>query len=182
MTMSSANRRDTVNCRKCHKKWLKRADTILQWNGHCKSCAISLRSSCPVVKLQMSFRARVQILRQKGIPNAAHFTSERVRGSANYFWKGGITPLRNVIYNSERYKQWRNAVFKRDNYKCCNCGYRVRHIESHHIKPFSEYPECVFDIDNGQTLCVDCHRKTDSYGTRQLIKLKHKLSMLNEPI
>lgn len=33
-----------------------------------------------------------------------------------------------------------------------------------HIKSFKDHPELRTDLQNGRTLCVDCHRKTDTYG------------------
>jgi 5-methylcytosine-specific restriction endonuclease McrA len=72
------------------------------------------------------------------------------------------------------YKNWRNAVFTRDDYTCQKCGkeFPVEILEAHHIKPFSIAPELQFDIDNGLTLCHNCHVKTDSYG-----RGKNKLNM-----
>ena len=39
-----------------------------------------------------------------------------------------------------------------------------------HVKPWALYPELRYDLDNGRTLCVPCHKKTETYGykTREL--------------
>jgi hypothetical protein len=82
----------------------------------------------------------------------------------------GKTPINQCIRKSNEYKLWRKAVFERDNYTCVWCGKRGD-IEADHIKPFSLYPALRFAIDNGRTLCKDCHRKTDTYGNKLLIKI-----------
>ena len=88
-------------------------------------------------------------------------------GELNNSWKGGITPINKIIRSSEEYSLWRNAVFKRDNYTCIWCGQLRGNIETDHIKPFSIYPELRFAIDNGRTLCHNCHTKTYTYGNRK---------------
>lgn len=95
--------------------------------------------------------------------------SEAKKGSKHPRWKGGITSVNNNIRHSLEYKLWRTAVFERDNYTCIWCGARNGNgkkivLNADHIKPFAYYPELRFAIDNGRTLCVDCHRTTDTYG------------------
>lgn len=86
------------------------------------------------------------------------------KGEAHYAWKGGITPIYERIRKSLEYRLWREAVFKRDNWTCVWCGKRGGVLHSDHIKPFSLYPALRFAIDNGRTLCMDCHKKTDTFG------------------
>lgn len=74
-----------------------------------------------------------------------------------------LTPDK-LIRNSMEYKLWRKAVFERDRWTCIWCGYKGSKIQADHIKRFSEFPELRFAIDNGRTLCGDCHRKTHNWG------------------
>lgn len=87
-----------------------------------------------------------------------------LRGEKHPLWKGGVTPLFNQIRKSIEYKNWRRAVFERDNYTCVTCGQRGVRLEADHIKSFSLHPELRFELSNGQTLCVACHRKTPNWG------------------
>jgi len=61
-------------------------------------------------------------------------------------------------------KDWRTAVFERDDYTCQRCGCRGGRLQAHHIKPYKDHPELRHDLTNGETLCVECHKQTDSYG------------------
>lgn len=61
-------------------------------------------------------------------------------------------------------RDWRNAVFQRDNYTCRGCGVRGGRLEAHHVKPYKAYPELRHVLSNGMTLCRSCHKKTDTFG------------------
>lgn len=86
------------------------------------------------------------------------------KGDKSHRWKGGKTSKAMLVRNSKEYKEWRGKVFERDNYTCQECGIRGYKLNADHIKPFCLYPELVFDVDNGKTLCKPCHLKTPTWG------------------
>lgn len=105
--------------------------------------------------------------------------SEAHKGEKAYWWRGGLTPINKQVRGSLEMKLWREAVFKRDNWTCVWCGLKGGwskeqrkkiEIQADHIKSFSQYPNLRFDINNGRTLCVDCHKKTDTYAGKSHIK------------
>jgi predicted restriction endonuclease len=55
------------------------------------------------------------------------------------------------------YKQWREAVYQRDGYRCRLCGQVGGILNAHHILPFAGYPQERTNIKNGITLCKRCH-------------------------
>ena len=89
------------------------------------------------------------------------------RAEKHWNWQGGKTKTGLAIRTSTEYKLWRKSVFERDNYTCVWCLQKdevAGKLNADHIKPFAYYPELRFAIDNGRTLCVDCHKTTDTYG------------------
>lgn len=90
--------------------------------------------------------------------------SKASSGKNNWNWKGGITPINIKIRNSLEYKRWRTSVFRRDGYACVWGGREHgSNIHADHIKRFADYPELRFKLDNGRTLCENCHRTTYGY-------------------
>lgn len=77
-------------------------------------------------------------------------------------WKGGVTKLRHKEWQSAESRNWRLSVFERDKYTCqmprCNKSGCI--LNAHHIEKYSENKEKRLDINNGITLCFDCHNKT----------------------
>ena len=89
-------------------------------------------------------------------------------GEKSPHWKGGVTPINEMIRKSLEYRLWREAVFKRDNYTCTWCGDKTSgNLNADHIKQFAYFPELRFAIDNGRTLCRECHKKTSTYGNNR---------------
>jgi 5-methylcytosine-specific restriction endonuclease McrA len=99
-----------------------------------------------------------------------------ISGGKNWNWKGGVSKInkshRQWIWHTKEYKLWRRSVFERDNYRCIFCGVDKEKAVLHadHIKPWCNYPELRFAIDNGRTLCVECHKKTDTWGYKAINK------------
>lgn len=87
----------------------------------------------------------------------------------------GISRLNKLIRGMPEYSEWRNHVFGRDLYTCQYCNIRGVYFEAHHIKELwriiKEYNmktiinarNCIelWNLNNGITLCKECHRKTD---------------------
>lgn len=88
------------------------------------------------------------------------------RGINHWNWRGGVTPTNQKLRASFEYREWREAVFNRDNFTCQNCGTRGGTIHADHIKPWAFFPELRFDVNNGRTLCVPCHEITPTYKNR----------------
>lgn len=83
-----------------------------------------------------------QLSREKALENRKIIKSERTRGRLRTF----------------EYIEWRNSVFKRDNYQCQVCGDKKGHnLNAHHIKNYYLHQNLRLNLDNGITLCENCH-------------------------
>jgi len=106
--------------------------------------------------------------------------SDRFSGSTNPKWRGGISPLRAKIRGLQAYSEWRRSVLRKDWFKCQDCGVIGKNLEVDHIKPFALILQennitnlemamsCdeLWDVNNGQVLCKDCHAETPTYKGR----------------
>lgn len=72
-------------------------------------------------------------------------------------WKGGISSDRQRVMSTKKYKDWRNNVFERDNYTCVKCGQIGGTLNAHHIENYADCKEKRMELDNGITLCKNCH-------------------------
>lgn len=112
-----------------------------------------------VVRSDKNKKKISETLKKKGIKPPRTPRESLCRGKNHRWWKGGITPVNEAIRKSLEYKLWRKAVFERDDFTCIWCGKKDKTIQADHIQTFSEHPELRFAIDNGRTLCRQCHLK-----------------------
>lgn len=90
-----------------------------------------------------------------------------VIGEKHHNWRFDKTKNQRIIERkSYKYSNWRNSVFKRDNYECKHCGYeKGGKLIAHHINSYDIHELQRYDIDNGVTLCKNCHKDFHSkYG------------------
>ncbi|MEU5923724.1 HNH endonuclease [Streptomyces antimycoticus] len=76
-------------------------------------------------------------------------------------WDGFRSDYWARIRSSHAWDEWRAKVYKRDDYRCVDCGRastRANRLEPHHIRRKSQRPDLMFDVANGVTLCSECHR------------------------
>ena len=93
------------------------------------------------------------------------------RGEKHPMWKGGISREYKEGFGGKEYKRWRMEVFLRDSFTCQFCGVKGIYLTAHHIKSWAKFPELRFDVNNGVTLCEDCHSLTDNYRGRGHLKM-----------
>jgi len=106
------------------------------------------------------------------------------KGTRNPNWKPQEkrkTILNVSIRQTEKYAQWRLAVFQRDGFKCVQCGSTSKAINADHIKKFAFILkenaissiemalacEELWEVSNGRTLCVECHEQTDTFRNKR---------------
>lgn len=95
-------------------------------------------------------------------------------------------PLRQAIRQLFQYREWRSNVFKKDNYTCLFCK-KDKEVSGkleadHYPKSFAsiianinsvdEAINCkeLWDINNGRTLCKECHKSTDNFMWKARMK------------
>ena len=147
---------DSYSPKERHERYLKTLND-------CSECG---EKCCKLLCRGCYYKVNEHYLKGKKLPQwwKDRITNKFKSGKEHWNWKGGISPVNKAIRNSKEFKEWRILVFERDNYTCQDCGKIGDELHPHHILPFSLYPEKRFDVDNGLTLCVECHRKTPTWG------------------
>lgn len=100
----------------------------------------------------------------------------RMIGENSPRWNSDLTDEERLYKrNSYEYNLWRMSVFYRDNYSCRCCGdSKGGNLIAHHIDNFSENKDLRLELDNGVTLCKECHEEfhwTYGYKNNDLSQL-----------
>lgn len=106
-------------------------------------------------------------------------------GKNHAHWKNSKkNPLYLQIRQCFQYRQWRWDVYTRDNFTCVLCGRKkevsgileadhfpkqfIEILAEYQVKTFDDAVNCeeLWNINNGRTLCKDCHNPTRGRGRR----------------
>lgn len=157
--------------------------------AHSAETKLKMRNAHLGKKMTDETRAKMSISAKRRFVSQPHPLLGKSRldmvGPDNPNWSGGFSSLFRRFRRSAKYKQWRTECYKRDDYTCQKCLHRGVELNVDHIKPFAliimenhiqtieELYQCseLWNLENGRTLCVFCHRKTDTfgYGTKKLL-------------
>lgn len=111
---------------------------------------------------------------------ANEYTSTRFTGEKNHQWNPNKTDEERTHSRSglhgESQLKWRTKIYIRDNYTCQCCGNRSGKsnpvkLKAHHLNGYHWDKENRWNVDNGITLCEDCHDRFHKiYGRKNNTK------------
>jgi len=132
------------------------------------------KSSSEIGKLfNMSDVLVIKKLKQYGIPVRTAGETLKLQ-YINKVKSGEIKQSHSESYMArrrEKYYIWRKAILKRDNFTCQVCGKRGGKLNAHHLNNFSEFKELRYKLNNGITLCKNCHEEFHKiFGVRNNTK------------
>lgn len=93
------------------------------------------------------------------------------RGDKHHNWNGGHSAERQKYYSRYEWKVLKQTSLKRDCYKCqrCFCVHSTKNkLITHHIMPWSRFPEYRYVLENIVTVCTKCH-KIIHHNHKQLV-------------
>lgn len=122
----------------------------------CAACAAAFVS--PNARQDQRFCSRACKDRSLSGSEPAWLAANRGRKPRSYFG------TRRDKHGRAEDREWRSAVFARDDFTCQICGVKGGRLQADHIQPFSTHPEMRHVLANGRTLCVGCHKGTPTFG------------------
>ena len=118
-------------------------------NGRTKSCVCYTRDR--IIKAGVEWSRSEEGRKFRSISNSSKIGEKALR------WKGGLEEENIRLRYSVESKSWRQKVYERDGFICKHCHIKGKRLNAHHIVPWASNPTLRFSLDNGITLCKDCH-------------------------
>ena len=114
-------------------------------------------------------------------------------GENHHNWNGGVAALRSLVHVILK-PVWIDPIMRRDNFTCQECGTRGGEMNVHHLQSYSSIRDSVLsqhphlnlhkfadkkraalliveehDLEDGVTLCVDCHVNAHKLNSGELL-------------
>jgi hypothetical protein len=122
-----------------------------------------MECSCPIHHNKPNQFIRLNDLQKPDVKFGCRWCGIEARSAENsYLWQGGISSENHIARTCGEALRFKKDVLERDNYTCQCCGAnrlgsnRTK-LSVHHKYNFSTHKHLRYDIDNGITLCADCH-------------------------
>lgn len=129
------------------------------WKGgwpKCFDCSAEL-SSRYAKRCAPCYHKHIVGRRTLSAETRSKMSAERM-GDKSSNWKGGVSSQNECARKRMEYREWRDAVFKRDRWACQKTGVVGGALHAHHLLNFSEHPELRHDVQNGVTLSKEAHK------------------------
>ena len=161
-------------------RWMKKLDIPLRESGE----AIALQwKNDPLRRIEQSFVAvermgngtpsRTKLIKLMQTDEYKTKISIANGGENNGMWNPELSTeeREKQKYHARRYpgyQSFRKSVYERDNYTCQKCGDKKGgNLVVHHLNGFHWDEKSRTEVDNGITLCNDCHNRFHSiYGRK----------------
>lgn len=157
-----------MKCITCGKK-TKVADSQFSIVGRGTYCSIRCKKKQYFIQCEICKKEVMSRPSEKRKYCSLRCTAKGRKGTKNGKWKGGTTPQARLVRTNQKYYQWQQAVFQRDNWICQMCFNRGGRLEAHHNKisladlvknnpnTFQADDDYFYQVENGLTLCYSCH-------------------------
>lgn len=153
----------TTTCETCGISFDVYPSELAKGKRHCCSwlCHVEKQNNPKVVCICKTCGELFERVPSKATNGRGQYCSKvchglSVRGENSPHWKD----LKRVVQWERcqaEYKEWRKAVYARDDWTCHECGKRGGKLHVHHVFSFADFPEHRLEVWNGVTLCYDCH-------------------------
>lgn len=155
-------------CKECERDYNNN-----RYDRHCKNCGKEYKSGsknneickeCHSLNIAKIGRENFKILNSNQFGEKNKMFGIQRFGKDNPNYKSDKTETERYIGRLyEGYGIWRKKVYERDNYTCVKCGSdKGGTLCAHHLDSYDWCKDKRLEVDNGATLCVDCHKNFHS--------------------